>query len=62
MFHEMVFQHVEALVHALAYSDGRNNDDELVPAVAFVKLKHRLDVYVGLSGTSFHLDVKAQLA
>ena len=58
----MVFKHIEALVHAFTNSDGRNNYDELVPAVALVELEHGLDVDVGLSGTCLHLDVKAEFA
>ena len=55
----MVGGNLKGLLHALADSDTRHNDNELAPAVLLVQLEHCLDVDVGLTGAGFHLDIKA---
>ena len=59
MLHEVVFEHAETLCHTLADGDARYHDDKLRPTVAFVELKHRLDVNVGLTSAGFHLYIEA---
>lgn len=58
MFHEVVLCYLERLLHTFTDGYARNNDDELVPSIVFVELEHRFDVDIGLSGTSFHLDIQ----
>ena len=54
----MLLKDLETLCHAFANGHGRYDDDELVPAISFVKLEHRLDVDICLPGTGFHFDVE----
>lgn len=58
MLHEVILHRLKRLPHALTDRDTRHNDDKLRPAVALVQLEHRLDVDIGLAGTSLHLDVE----
>ena len=55
----MVGGNFKGFFHALSDSDGRNNNNELTPAVFFIQLEHRLDINIGLTGTSLHFNIKA---
>ena len=52
----MILRHLERLVHALADSDARYDNDELCPAIRLVELVHSLDVGIGFSDAGLHLD------
>ena len=54
----MILHGLKALVDALADRDAGDDNDKLGPAVALVELKHGLDVDIGLSGASLHLDIE----
>ena len=58
LLHEVVLHGLKALVDALADRDAGDDNDKLGPAVALVELKHGLDVDIGLSGASLHLDIE----
>ncbi|GFI58791.1 hypothetical protein IMSAG025_02255 [Muribaculaceae bacterium] len=58
LLHEVFLQHTERLCHTLTYGNTWHNYNELGPAVEFVKLKHRLNIDVGLSRAGFHLDIE----
>ena len=56
LFLKVVLSDLEGLVDPLADRDARNHHDELGPAVVPVQLVHGLDVRVGLSDASLHLN------
>ena len=58
LLHEMVFQHRKTLIHTFTDSDTWHHNDELRPAIAFIQLKHSLDIDVCLTRTRFHLYIE----
>ena len=61
-FGKVVCHRVQTLHHAFSYRHTGHHDDKLCPAIVFVELIHRLDVSVGLSRASLHLDAQCQRA
>ena len=61
-FGKMVGHGFKALDNALAYGHTGHHDDELSPAIVFVKFVHRLDVGIGFARTRFHFDAQCQCA
>ena len=54
----MVLGYVETLFHSFTYGNAWHYDDKLCPTVAFVQLKHRLDIDVCLTGTGLHFYIE----
>lgn len=55
---EVLSGDVKRLLHTLADRDRRHDHDVLRPPVPLVQLHDRLDVDVGLTSASFHLDIE----
>ena len=53
---KMLLRNLKGLIHALAYSDARDYDNELTPAIVLIELKHCLDVSISFTNAGFHLD------
>ena len=58
LLHEMVFEHGKTLCHSFTNGDTGHHNNKFGPPVAFVQLKHRLDVNVSLSRSRFHFYVE----
>ena len=57
VFHEVVLCNLEGFPHTLAYGDAGDDNDEFAPPIVFVQLEHGLDVDIGLTCTSLHLNI-----
>src|SRR5574344_19175 len=55
VFHKMILHSFKALVDTFTNSNRRNDHNKLTPTIQFVEFEHRLDIYICLSGSGFHL-------
>ena len=62
MLHEMISSNFKSLFNTLTNSDRRDNDNEFAPTVLLVQLEHGLDIYIGLTSTGLHFNIKAASA
>ena len=58
VLHKVVGSNLKGLLYTFTDGDRRHNNDELAPTVSLVEFEHSLDIHIGLTSTSFHLNIK----
>ena len=59
MLHEVIGGDFKCLFDPLTDCNGRDNDNELTPAIFLIQLEHGLDINISLTCTGFHFNIKA---